>query len=88
MFPGRLSLDAVNRPVAPAAGPGAAGRGPKSHASAPAPADTRFELVSDFEPQGDQPHAIDELTAGVDRVNKHQVLLGVTGSGKTFTIAS
>jgi excinuclease ABC subunit B len=55
---------------------------------APAPADTHFELVSDFEPQGDQPRAIDELTAGILHGDKHQVLLGVTGSGKTFTVAS
>ncbi len=55
---------------------------------APAPADSRFELVSDFEPRGDQPRAIDELSAGLERGDKHQVLLGVTGSGKTFTIAS
>jgi excinuclease ABC subunit B len=55
---------------------------------APAPADTQFRLVSDFEPRGDQPRAIDELTAGLVRGDKHQVLLGVTGSGKTFTMAS
>ncbi len=55
---------------------------------APAPADTQFELVSDFEPRGDQPRAIDELTSGLLRGDKHQVLLGVTGSGKTFTMAS
>ncbi len=55
---------------------------------APAPADTRFALVSDFEPRGDQPRAIEELTAGLLRGDKHQVLLGVTGSGKTFTMAS
>jgi excinuclease ABC subunit B len=54
---------------------------------APALADTRFELVSDFEPGGDQPAAIEELVAGIERNEKHQVLLGVTGSGKTFTIA-
>src|SRR5512144_3384898 len=54
----------------------------------PAPADTRFTLTSDFEPRGDQPRAIDELTAGLERGDKHQVLLGVTGSGKTFTMAS
>ena len=54
----------------------------------PTPADTRFQLTSDFEPRGDQPRAIDELTAGLERGDKHQVLLGVTGSGKTFTIAS
>jgi excinuclease ABC subunit B len=54
---------------------------------APARADTRFDLVSDYEPRGDQPRAIDELVAGIERGDKHQVLLGVTGSGKTFTIA-
>ncbi len=55
---------------------------------APAPADTRFELVSDFEPRGDQPRAIEELVVGLERGDKDQVLLGVTGSGKTFTMAS
>jgi excinuclease ABC subunit B len=55
---------------------------------APTPADCRFRLTSDFEPRGDQPRAIDELTAGLERGDKHQVLLGVTGSGKTFSIAS
>jgi excinuclease ABC subunit B len=54
----------------------------------PAPADARFELVSEFQPRGDQPAAIGELAAGLERGDKHQVLLGVTGSGKTFTIAS
>jgi excinuclease ABC subunit B len=47
----------------------------------------RFVLVSDFELRGDQPRAIDELTAGLDRGDRSQVLLGVTGSGKTFTMA-
>jgi excinuclease ABC subunit B len=55
---------------------------------APAKADTQFELVSDFQPKGDQPRAIGELVDGLERGDKHQVLLGVTGSGKTFTIAS
>jgi len=55
---------------------------------APSPADTRIKLVSDFEPRGDQPRAIEELVAGLERDDKHQVLLGVTGSGKTFTMAS
>jgi excinuclease ABC subunit B len=55
---------------------------------APALADTRFELESTFEARGDQPRAIGELVEGVERGEKHQVLLGVTGSGKTFTIAS
>jgi excinuclease ABC subunit B len=54
----------------------------------PARADTRLELVSDYQPKGDQPQAIDELVAGIERGDKHQVLLGVTGSGKTFTVAS
>ena len=47
----------------------------------------KFELVSDFQPRGDQPRAIMELTEGVLRGDPHQVLLGVTGSGKTFTMA-
>ena len=47
----------------------------------------RFELVTGFEPRGDQPRAIAELTEGVLRGDPHQVLLGVTGSGKTFTMA-
>ena len=46
-----------------------------------------FELVSPFEPAGDQPQAIAELIAGLKQNEKDQVLLGVTGSGKTFTIA-
>ena len=47
----------------------------------------RFSLVSDFELAGDQARAIGELTEGLDRGDPHQVLLGVTGSGKTFTMA-
>jgi excinuclease ABC subunit B len=47
-----------------------------------------FKLVSDFEPRGDQPGAIDSLARGVDKGLKDQVLLGVTGSGKTFTMAN
>jgi excinuclease ABC subunit B len=47
-----------------------------------------FKLVSDYEPQGDQPQAIDALFRGLNDGEKHQVLLGITGSGKTFTIAS
>ncbi len=47
-----------------------------------------FDLVSDFKPTGDQPQAIEELVAGLERGDKHQVLLGVTGSGKTFTVAN
>src|SRR5690242_5356057 len=48
----------------------------------------RFTLVSDFALRGDQARAITELVQGLDRGDKHQVLLGVTGSGKTFTMAS
>jgi excinuclease ABC subunit B len=47
----------------------------------------RFNLVSDFELAGDQQRAIGELTEGLERGDHHQVLLGVTGSGKTFTMA-
>ena len=50
--------------------------------------DQRFELISDFSPQGDQPQAIDQLTEGLERGNKAQTLLGVTGSGKTYTMAN
>jgi len=48
----------------------------------------RFELVSDFEPTGDQPQAIDALVAGLAAGRRYQTLLGVTGSGKTFAMAS
>src|SRR5689334_16930266 len=47
----------------------------------------RFEIVSDLEPKGDQPRAIAELVAGANARERDQVLLGVTGSGKTFTMA-
>ncbi len=47
----------------------------------------KFELVSEFEPSGDQPQAITELVEGLERNERDQVLLGVTGSGKTFTMA-
>ncbi|MBI4510468.1 MAG: DEAD/DEAH box helicase family protein, partial [Deltaproteobacteria bacterium] len=48
----------------------------------------QFRLVSEFRPMGDQPKAITELIDGLRRGEKHQVLLGITGSGKTFTIAN
>jgi excinuclease ABC subunit B len=48
----------------------------------------KFKLASDYQPQGDQPAAIEALVNGINAGEKHQVLLGVTGSGKTFTIAS
>src|SRR6186997_413299 len=47
----------------------------------------RFKLVSDFEVRGDQVHAVPELVEGLNRGDSHQVLLGVTGSGKTYTMA-
>ena len=46
-----------------------------------------FEIHSSYEPKGDQPQAIEELTEGLERGDTHQTLLGVTGSGKTFTMA-
>ena len=48
----------------------------------------QFELISDFSPQGDQPQAIEQLTEGLRRGDKAQTLLGVTGSGKTYTMAN
>lgn len=48
----------------------------------------QFELTSEFEPAGDQPKAIEKLVEGVRRGDRHQTLLGVTGSGKTFTAAN
>jgi len=50
-------------------------------------AEGQFKLVSDYKPAGDQPQAIEELTAGLVEGERDQVLLGVTGSGKTFTMA-
>lgn len=49
---------------------------------------TEFKLVSQYKPTGDQPQAIEELVSGIRENKKYQVLLGVTGSGKTFTIAN
>src|SRR3989338_10553590 len=49
---------------------------------------SKFRLVSDFAPKGDQPRAIGELTEGLLKGLPHQTLLGVTGSGKTFTMAN
>ncbi len=50
--------------------------------------DKHFELISPFSPAGDQPEAINQLTRGVNDGEKSQILLGVTGSGKTFTMAA
>ncbi|HML36129.1 MAG TPA: excinuclease ABC subunit UvrB [Bacillota bacterium] len=49
---------------------------------------SEFKLVSDYKMMGDQPQAVDQLTEGILRGEKHQTLLGVTGSGKTFTMAN
>ena len=47
-----------------------------------------FKLVSKYKPSGDQPEAISKLVEGINNGKKHQVLLGATGTGKTFTIAN
>lgn len=47
-----------------------------------------FNLTSEYEPSGDQPQAIEQLNAGLDRGERYQTLLGITGSGKTFTVAN
>ena len=49
--------------------------------------DAKFQLESDFSPQGDQPEAIKLLVKGLAENKRHQTLLGATGTGKTFTIA-
>ncbi len=49
---------------------------------------SKFRIVSDFKPTGDQPQAIEKLVNGLKNGLEHQVLLGVTGSGKTFTMAN
>ncbi len=48
----------------------------------------KFKLVSTYKPQGDQPRAIQDLVSGIKRGENYQTLLGVTGSGKTFTMAN
>lgn len=50
--------------------------------------DKKFELVSDYQPKGDQPKAIEKLTKGLQKGEKHQIMLGATGTGKTFTMAN
>ena len=47
-----------------------------------------FKLVSKYQPNGDQPHAIEKLVTGINNGKHEQVLLGATGTGKTFTIAN
>ena len=49
---------------------------------------TDFKINSSFNPEGDQPQAIDGLVKGLSQNQKHQILLGITGSGKTFTMAN
>ncbi|MFO0933074.1 MAG: excinuclease ABC subunit UvrB [Planctomycetota bacterium] len=56
--------------------------------SGPGPVERPFKLTTRFVPRGDQPAAIDALVRGVEAGKRHQVLLGVTGSGKTFTVAN
>ena len=48
----------------------------------------QFKLVSDFEPKGSQPQAIEKLVEGLNKGERYQTLLGVTGSGKTYTVAN
>jgi excinuclease ABC subunit B len=74
----------VERPPDPEVRPG-----PATIAPHPAPVgQSRFSLVCDYQPRGDQPEAIAQLTEGVRAGESHQALLGVTGSGKTFTMAN
>ena len=47
-----------------------------------------FKLISDFRPTGDQPQAVDKLVEGISKGYRYQTMLGVTGSGKTFTMAN
>ena len=47
-----------------------------------------FKLQSSYNPAGDQPQAIEKLVSGIEKNIKHQVLMGITGSGKTFTMAN
>ena len=51
-------------------------------------ADQKFDLVSDYQPTGDQPEAIEQLTKGIEKGEHAQILLGATGTGKTFTISN
>ena len=48
----------------------------------------KFKVKSDFKPTGDQPQAIKQLVSGINNKERYQTLLGVTGSGKTFTVAN
>jgi excinuclease ABC subunit B len=74
----------VERPLASEVGPDPAATGPDPGAEG----ESRFTLVCGYQPRGDQPRAIAQLTEGLRAGERHQVLLGVTGSGKTFTMAN
>ena len=74
----------VERPLASQVGPDPAATGPDPGAEG----QSRFTLVCGYQPRGDQPRAIAQLTKGLRAGERHQVLLGVTGSGKTFTMAN
>ena len=50
--------------------------------------ENKFQLVSKYSPQGDQPKAIEKLVDGIHTGKKHQTLLGATGTGKTFTVSN
>src|SRR5262245_54087889 len=67
--------------------PSASTSKPPSYLEAQSRATGRFKLATDFTPQGDQVQAVEKLVAGLAEKRSDQVLLGVTGSGKTFTIA-
>src|SRR5262245_12078111 len=76
------------RPTHPGPPPASSAEGkPPSYLAAQAKASGRFQLRTDFTPQGDQEQAIEKLVAGLRDGRSDQVLLGVTGSGKTFTVA-
>ena len=76
------------RPTTPGPPPASSAAGkPASYLAAQSRASGRFRLRTDFSPQGDQEQAIGKLVAGLNEGRPDQVLLGVTGSGKTFTIA-
>ncbi len=50
--------------------------------------DQTFQLVSDYSPQGDQPTAIEKIVRAIENGDRHQTLLGATGTGKTFTMSN
>ncbi|HTF88692.1 MAG TPA: excinuclease ABC subunit UvrB [Planctomycetota bacterium] len=78
--PARDGAPVVNRPTSSV--------GPEREPPPPNPRPGHFQLVAPFEPTGDQPRAIQSLVAGARAKARHQTLLGITGSGKTFTVAA